>query len=45
MRGGQKAADDFFAPEADVSAFDSDVFSSEALAAQADLALGHSRAR
>jgi hypothetical protein len=45
MRGGLKAADYFFAPEADVSALDSDVFSSEALAARADLAFGHSFAR
>jgi hypothetical protein len=45
MQGGLRAADYFFAPEAEVSALDSDVFSSEALAAQANLALGHSHAR
>jgi hypothetical protein len=39
MHGGLKAADYLFAPEDDVLALDSDVFSSEALDAQADLAL------
>jgi hypothetical protein len=42
MRGGLRAADYFFAPEAEVLALDSDAFSSEALAARADLALRHS---